>query len=321
MPDSSPRNEAGHQITMTWIERQGIHPLLFAFITLVIIFFLYQLVGGLLTFLLFGVEPLEKSLFGYRLATGVGQLLFILLPTVVLVLLASNRPKDYLRIIRPELKVLLVPIIGIVALQPVLQIYLIFQDRLPMPQEIQSTLEKFRDLFESLYRQLVGSASLTELSWVILVVALIPAFAEEFMFRGLIQRTIEKSLSPMQSVLVTGVIFAAYHLNPFSFIPLVAIGIYLGFIVIRSGSIWVPITAHFVNNALACAALYFKLEDDYLIVGNAGDMSTAGLLATFWFFGVIFLVSTMYFVKITKKSIQPADQIVSNGQERENKGE
>ncbi len=321
MPDSSPRTEEGNQITMTWIQRQGIPPLLFAFITLAIIFFLYQLVGGLLTFLLFGVEPLEKSLFGYRLATGVGQLLFILLPTAVLVRLASNQPNDYLRIKRPGLKVLLVPIIGIISLQPILQIYLIFQDRLPMPQEIQSTMEKFRDLFESLYRQLVGSASLTELSWVIFVVAIIPAFAEEFMFRGLIQRTIEKSFSPMQGVLVTGVIFAAYHLNPFSFIPLVAIGIYLGFIVIRSGSIWVPITAHFVNNAIACAALYFKLDDDYVIVGNAGDMSTSGLLTTFWFFGVVFLVSTMYFIKITKKSIQPVNQFVSTGQESDNKNE
>jgi membrane protease YdiL (CAAX protease family) len=321
MLNDNPQNGTMRQVAPTWLERHGIPPFIFAFLALVIIFFLYQVVGGLITFFLFGMKPLEEHLSGYRMVTALGQLLFILVPTFLLVRLASNRPNDYLRIHPSKLKTLLMSVIGIVSLQPMLQIYLIFQDKIPLPPEIQSTVEKFRDLFNTLYLQLAGATSLTELSSVIFIIAIIPAFAEEFMFRGLIQRALEKSLTPMAGVLFTGIIFAAYHLNPFSFIPLVAIGIYLGFLVMRSESIWVPITAHFINNAIACVTLYFNLEDDYVIVGNAGDMSNAWLLATFWLFGLIFLLSTMYFIKITKKSNQPTEQSVNTDQESEYKDE
>lgn len=312
---------AADPMNQTWIERHGIPPVLFAFLALVTIFFLYQIVGGLLTFLLFGIDPLQENLTGYRLITGVGQILFIFIPTLLLVRLVSNQSKEYLRINRPKIGALLLPVIGIISLQPMLQIYLIFQDRIPLPREIQSTVEKFQQLFETLYRQLVGADSLPELFAVIFIVALIPAFAEELMFRGLIQRSLEKSLSPVPGVLLAGIIFAAYHLNPFSFFPLAAIGIYLGFTVVRSGSLWVPITAHFVNNAIACLTLYFNLKDDYIFVGNAGEMSTAGLFAIFCFFGLIFILSTMYFIKITRKSAEPQKQNGQTGQESEGKNE
>lgn len=311
--DDSQTDGFVHQLNPTWVEKHGISPLVFAFLTIVAIFFLYQIVGGLITLLLFGMKPLEENLTEYRAITGIGQILFILLPTVLFVRLISNQPKDYLRINRPKLMSLFLPIIGIISLQPMLQIYMVFQDRIPMPQEVQSIVEKFRDMIDTIYRQLVSAGSLSELLSVTFIVAIIPAFSEELMFRGLIQRTLEKSLSPLAGALVTGIIFAAYHLNPFSFIPLAAIGIYLGYITMRSGSIWVPIAAHFVNNALACITLYYNIKDDYVFVGNAGEMSTTGLLATFWFFGLIFLISTMYFIKLTKNTTQPPGPDASSG--------
>ena len=318
LPD---QRESGtiNQSTVPWVERQGIPPLLFAFLVLILIFFLYQVIGGFLILILFGIEPLNENIFGYRLATGLGQILLILLPTLVLVRLATNQPKAYLRIAPSRPSVLLLPLIGIISLQQMLQIYMVFQERLPLPQDMQSVMEKFQDLFENLYLKLIGSSSVPELLWVITVVALIPALAEELMFRGLIQRSMEKSFSPLKSILITGFIFGAYHMNPFSFIPLVVIGIYLGFILIRSGSIWVPILSHFVNNAFACVALYFQWKDDYMIVGNTGEMSTTGLLATFWLFGVIFLLSSMYFIKITGKTGASLSRTAEGSNQEEDK--
>jgi len=318
--DKTP-DSAADPANQSWTERHGISPVLFAFLALVTVFFLYQIVGGLLTLILFGLDPLQENLTGYRVITGAGQILFIFIPTLLFARLVSSRPDRYLRINRPAAGALLLPVVGIISLQPMLQIYLIFQDRIPLPQEIQPTIDKIRQLFETLYLQLVGADSLPELFAVVLIIALIPAFAEELMFRGLIQRSLEKSLSPAGGVVLTGIIFAAYHLNPFSFIPLAAIGTYLGFLVLRSGSLWVPVTAHFVNNAIACLALYFNLKEDYIIVGDAGEMSTAGLLAAFWLFGMIFILSTMYFVKITRKRSGTQINNSQTGQESEGRHE
>ena len=135
---------------------------------------------------------------------------------------------------------------------------------------------------------------------VILVIALIPAIVEEVLFRGLVQRSFEIGLGRLRGVLLTGIIFGAYHLNPFSLIPLIALGVYLGFLAMRANSLWVSIAAHFYNNAAACIAIFLQQDDDAIVTGNPNQMSLAMLLGTFWFFGVIFLLSTYYFVHITK---------------------
>ena len=285
----------------SFIERHGISPVLFAFLSLVVIFFLYQIVGGIMTALVFGLKPTPEKANGFRIATGVGQFLFILLPTMMLARFASPVPKNYLRIRTPDVRTLLVPLVGIFSLQQLLQVYLFFQEKIPVPQSIEQQVNQFKELLEEAYRMLVGAHSIPELLAVILIVALIPAIAEELMFRGLVQRSFEKGLSPGKGVLVTGVIFGAYHLNPFSIVPLVLLGIYLGFLVLRANNIWVSVSAHFYNNTIACIAAYVN-KDDALITGDPGEMSFGFLAASFVFFAFLFALSTYYFIVITKQA-------------------
>lgn len=286
------------------VERFGISPVLFAFLSLIFIFILYQLIGGIITLLIFGMQPTSNNIFGYRLATGLGQILFILIPTLILVRFVSFTPREYFRLKLPTFQTVIVPLIGIFSLQQVLQIYLIFQEKIPLPENIQSMLEKFKTMFEELYKQLVATNSVPELLWVILIIALIPAVAEEFMFRGLIQRSLEKGLNPVRGVILTGIIFGAYHLNPFSFIPLAVIGFYLGFLAVRADSVWVSSAAHFYNNAIACIAIYFHLDDDAVVTGNPKEMPVGVLATTFLLFTMAFIVSTYYFVRFTEHGKQ-----------------
>jgi membrane protease YdiL (CAAX protease family) len=149
---------------------------------------------------------------------------------------------------------------------------------------------------------LASASSIPELLFVIVVIAFIPAIAEEFLFRGLVQRNVERNTSPMRAAVITGIIFGAYHLNPFSFVPLVALGIYLGFIAMRARSIWVSVAAHFFNNAFACIMLYCNMDEDIVGAGAPEKMSSGELLLAFWFYGIIFILSTLYFLKITRES-------------------
>lgn len=289
------------QTPKTFIERHGISPILFAFISLMLIFILYQLIGGIVSMLIFGMKLTVENVFAFRAVTGAGQLLLILIPTLILVRFATLSPKDYLRIRTPDPRTLLLSLVGIFSLQQVLQVYLIVQDKIPIPEPFQSQIQKFKEMIEEAYKQLVSADTIPELLLVLLVIAVIPAIAEEFLFRGLIQRSFEKSLTPMKGAVITGIIFGAYHLNPFALIPLAGLGIYLGFLAFRAESIWVASLAHFFNNALACIATYLHLSDDFVVTGDPQAMSGAGLFGTFLLFSTLFTVSTYYFVKITEK--------------------
>ncbi len=87
--------------------------------------------------------------------------------------------------------------------------------------------------------------------WFILfLIALLPGITEEVMFRGyFIQAFRERGV--WYSIITSGILFAILHLDVFRLIPIAVIGIWLGYILMRTGSIFIPITAHIMNNGLA----------------------------------------------------------------------
>jgi membrane protease YdiL (CAAX protease family) len=283
----------------TFLERHGISPVLFGFVSLIVVFLLYQIVGGGITAAMFLFLGGDKNVTALRLVTMAGQLGFILLPAVVLTRLATFESRAFLRLRRPSLLQVLMPLAGIFSLQQMLQVYMAFQERIPLPKSIQPFFEEIRKLLEETYKMLISSSSIPELVFVVIVVALVPSFAEEIFFRGTIQRSFENGLGGGRGLFLTALIFAMYHLNPFSFIPLFVLGLYLGYLVHRSNSIWPAVAAHFYNNAIACVLVYMGFEDDYIATGKAELMSAPDLLATFAAFSLVFFLSTYYFMRVT----------------------
>ena len=295
-------------LPQTFLERHGISSVLFALISLLVVFVLYQVIGGIVALVLFGVSPLSQHVTGIRVGTFVGQVVFILLPTIVLTGLATTQRCSFLRLRVPGWQQLVIPLVGIFSLQQMLQVYMVLQSKIPVPEALRPVVEQLKILFEETYRVLLTSSTVPELLFVILVVALVPAVAEEFLFRGLVQSSFEHGVGANIGVVLTAVIFALYHLNPFSIIPLMGLGLYLGFLVYRSGSLWVSVAAHFYNNCMACIAVYLGMDEDFLVSGKPESVQPAAMILTFVAFAVVFSLSTYYFVRITSPSTAPSEE-------------
>lgn len=82
-------------------------------------------------------------------------------------------------------------------------------------------------------------------------IALLPAIWEELAFRGLIQGALAKLLRPTEAVVVTALIFAIIHRMPLSFPYLALLGLLLGLLRQRSGSLLPGMLVHLVNNTAA----------------------------------------------------------------------
>ncbi len=117
----------------------------------------------------------------------------------------------------------------------------VFVDELfPMP-------ESYRQMFEDM---------LTANTWgeyvlLLLVVAVVPGLCEEIAFRGVIYQGIRNTFGPKPALLVSSVLFAIIHLSVWNFAALILMGLFLGYLRERSGSIWPGVVAHVTNNALA----------------------------------------------------------------------
>ena len=278
---------------------QRLHPVAFALISLVLVFFLYQVVAGGITLLLSRGKITVDTVPLVRWSTLVGQLLFILVPTLVLVRLRTGSWVQFLRIRLPEPTQIIVSIVAVFALQQVLQCYMFLQEAIPLPAPVQEFVDQFKQIIEETYRLLVQSQSVWEFLFVVVVVALVPSITEELLFRGLVQRSFEEARGGLWGAVFAGVIFGAYHLNPFSFVPLISLGIYFGFLVYRSQNITIAISAHFFNNFIACVAAYLQLDDEFVAVSPGHSPSPDMLFANFILFAVVFLAASYYFVRIT----------------------
>jgi membrane protease YdiL (CAAX protease family) len=90
------------------------------------------------------------------------------------------------------------------------------------------------------------------------MVALLPALGEELLFRGVIQKIFTKMTRNYHwGIWISAILFSALHLQFYGFLPRVLLGGMFGYLLVWSGSMWLPIFAHFVNNGLAVTALFF----------------------------------------------------------------
>ncbi|MFO7258019.1 MAG: CPBP family intramembrane glutamic endopeptidase [Bacteroidota bacterium] len=97
-----------------------------------------------------------------------------------------------------------------------------------------------------------------ELFIALIVIAVIPAIGEEFVFRGLFQNELKSLTRNMHvAIWLAAFLFSAFHIQFFGFVPRLLLGALFGYLYAWSGSLLIPIFAHFVNNALALLSLYF----------------------------------------------------------------
>ncbi len=82
------------------------------------------------------------------------------------------------------------------------------------------------------------------------VIAVLPGICEEILFRGYIIKGYTK-FGFWRAIIISSILFGIFHLDPFRLVPASLLGIWMGFLLLKTGSIFVPILAHFANNALA----------------------------------------------------------------------
>lgn len=279
-------------------------PAAFVLLTLAGVFILYQIVAGGILLLLVGGDITTDTVGVVRWSTVIGQLVFLLVPSLILTHLRYGKIFEPLRFKRIDPLQLLVVLVGVVALQQVLQGYMLMQEAIPVPAALERILIPIKQMMEAMLRILLTVNSTGEFLLVLVMVAVVPAVSEEILFRGLVQGDLERSIGGWKSAVVAGVVFGVYHLNPFNLVPIVVIGIAFGLIVYRSGNILLAMAAHFLNNAIAVFAVWVGVADDFLFFAPQGAPAATAIALNTLVCAVVFLALMWYFIRITRRPLQ-----------------
>lgn len=118
--------------------------------------------------------------------------------------------------------------------------------------------------------ELLDINTLPKLLSSIFVVGLMAGLSEEMLFRGAMLRTMQDSrLGTHTVVWLVAIIFSAIHLQFYGFIPRMLLGVWLGYLLVWTRSLWVPIIAHTLNNSTV--VLFSYLTNVGIVPEGAGD--------------------------------------------------
>jgi hypothetical protein len=129
----------------------------------------------------------------------------------------------------------------------------------------------------------------------LIVIALGAAVSEEVLFRATLFRLGERLTKNKTTIIwICAAIFSAIHMQFLGFVPRLLLGAYFGYLLIWSGNIWLPIIAHFCNNAIAVLLMSSdKLKDLEFVTG---DLTSESIIP----FSVISLIGLCLFMVCVK---------------------
>lgn len=220
------------------------------------LFLLFSLMflGLVLAALLAGALGVEKTPM-VRIVTIFQDLLVFALPAVVMALVSSRLPAQWLAIDR---KLPLYPLMAAVVLMIVsipFQNFLIsWNSSITLPagmEGIARWMTETQERADASLEVLLGGVSVADLILNLLIVGVMAGLCEELFFRGALQRIIsDKGRNPHVAIWVTAVVFSAFHLQFFGFFPRLLLGALFGYLLWWSGSLWLPVMVHILNNSV-----------------------------------------------------------------------
>ena len=139
----------------------------------------------------------------------------------------------------------------------------------------------------------------------LLLMAVLPAIGEELTFRGVLQRLLTPRLfasspyrqTPHIAIWCSALLFSAIHLQFYGFVPRMLMGALFGYMLVWTGSLWVPILMHFTNNAMAVILYFVALRAGW----NLEEMDTIGTGDTLWL-GIVSIVITIIGIYAFRRS-------------------
>jgi membrane protease YdiL (CAAX protease family) len=198
----------------------------------------------------------------------VGTTLTIFVAAIVFAKFVVREPKGYLKTSLKFPWVLLVLIFAIAFIStPLIEFLTNLNQKIPLPHWLEWMKDNKAN--QKVMSAMLNMKNIGNLIFDLVLIALFTAVVEEFMFRGVLQTIFFRwTKSIHAAVWITAILFSAFHLEFYGFLPRVMLGVLFGYFVAWSGSIWTSVWAHFLNNGTIVVVTYLfqhkiiKLDPD-----------------------------------------------------------
>ena len=191
------------------------------------------------------------------------DILAFIVPAVAFMMIVYHRPLHAMCLDRPPgwVSMLVVLAFFIISL-PAMNWLVDINQSMTLPSwmsGLETWMRATEDAAAETTEQLLDIHSVGELLACVFVVGFMAGLSEEILFRGAMLRTMQDSrLGTHAVVWIVAIVFSAIHMQFYGFIPRLLLGLWLGYLLVWTRSLWVPIIAHTLNNSTVVVFSYLS---------------------------------------------------------------
>jgi len=193
--------------------------------------------------------------------SSVGLLAFVATPPLIMALLLTRRPRQTLglRLANPR-AFGLAGLLAISFLLPLAEITVYILQHFPHLMELLAENNQLAIELKALGKSGSSMLTLGAIAQYLVVLGVLPAVAEELAFRGFILSGLRRRFSPGTAVVFSSFLFALYHFNVFQLIPAFVLGLVLGTLALRTGSVLPGMLFHLLHNGLLLGLVMLEAQ-------------------------------------------------------------
>ena len=196
-----------------------------------------------------------------NLQVALQNIIVFAFPAFALAVFVSRKPIHYLRLnCMTRAKSLIFLIVAIVVAMPAMNYIIDWNESIRLPEsmsDIEQMLRQYEDMAKTTTDNLTKGKSFGGILVLILTVGCLTGFGEEVFFRGMFTRLIiDKPCNKHIAIWIGAFLFSLMHFQFYGFVPRMLLGGFFGYLMVWSGSLWLPIIAHAINNSLAIVSIY-----------------------------------------------------------------
>jgi uncharacterized protein len=255
--------------------------IIFILILILTIGIFVSLIGFLVIWLVMGIsfaeipgmlsnlnEPANVWLLKFlQILQTIGMFIF---PPLVMAYALDDKPFRLLQLDRKPAGIMLVIVSAIIlAGGPAIEWLSLLNQHLVLPSwmsPLEDWMRNSEDQATEITKAFLDTKTTGGLIGNLFIVAVLPAIGEELLFRGMLQQLIKKMTGNIHwAIWITAALFSALHLQFFGFLPRMLLGALFGYLLEWTGTLWLPIIAHFINNATGVVTYFITgggLEPD-----------------------------------------------------------
>ena len=227
------------------------------------------------------------------------QLFTFVFPPIAYAFLVKDEPVNALGLKKSKILWVFIGVAMIFAIMPFNSIIAEWNANLTLPDsmsKIEQLMKQMQEAATEMIEKFVNVDTIGGLILNLFMIAGLAALGEELLFRSIIQTSLIKICKNVHiGILIASAIFSFIHLEFYGFVPRLILGMLLGYMFYFSGSIWIPMLMHFLNNGTVVLIYFLNNKGITNIdVDTFGQTSIPVLIVSIVVMIALFLFSIKY---------------------------